>query len=970
MKKMMVGFAALTVASALAETVTYQIPSGWDNTPNLSAQSYSNSTLSVTNLWSDGLAAHGGADYVFPGTARLYVPAKYSWTSDYVFPGSSITMKPTGDGKNYWEWHSKSLTITNLIIETGATVNFVSGTSDLTTPVVKPLKGESWTLNGSLSLSSSQMNRAFDLVAPLSGSGSLYFTGWCEANNSYYKPVESSVSGDNSAYSGSFSFDMPYATNLAYSTGVKIASAKAMGGALAEANPKAVTLASFNGLHATQSLTLDAVNRGYCVSNGYFEADAGITLTLKAPLRLMKGGFYQRGAGTFALASTTLDFGEDGTDAADGENSRFVICSGTFKPMSEVVRKLDVVFEDVAMLALDAQPADATLATNGFCCRSVALEGAYLNVRIDFDGTQAGPGSVSSVVLCTVSAEEAARLQGRLRVFVADATRTTEAEITREVLVDGRVRLTAHVVAPARRIVIERDAQDGFVAQNLTAAQVGVSGDVVLVNGGAVIESVEACRHLIATLGADVRDVKAREIKLEGFANGLAPFLGVEIEGQVGSVRSVYAVVLPQVTYTGTGGHYDNYLETGDKDDVAKTVWKWSDQQAAHCGADYVIGKSFTGRTTGDNIRAFPGRSLCLQNDMLLGCFAGQYVISNLTLVAGRSFRIESRTQYHTKYSLVSTGGWNVDGTLSLRPINQAAQFVLSAELTGTGRVEFAGWKSGTWTGAGLDQEISSTNGVFKGRFLVALPETTSASLARGITIAHPYALGGAMDAFTYDALELRDWQGLKITESMTLATPNRGILMGTNAFFEVATGKAFALCEPLRVKRGFMKRGAGTLEFGAPVLLGADGQADPDGVNNILTVEAGGFKPLTTDGLEKLDLVFAEGSKLVIDAESSDPDVQAKGLSLPRETGLTVSGERFPVEIETIMTNKPDHAKSVRLMTLPTATANALVSKIDVTIPTIRGGMARLSVVPAGDGLARIEARILPKSGLLVAVF
>ena len=195
--------------------------------------------------------------------------------------------------------------------------------------------------------------------------------------------------------------------------------------------------------------------------------------------------------------------------------------------------------------------------------------------------------------------------------------------------------------------------------------------------------------------------------------------------------------------------------------------------------------------------------------------------------------------------------------------------------------------------------------------------------------IAVPLALGGPLDTFMFDALELNLFGCLKPLASMTLDTANRGIFVNWFGRMLVESNIVFHVNARLTMGGTLEKMGAGTLWLGAsaaPKFTGAQ-LADPpsaagaDGTNVVRVLE-GALGATTTNAVDGLALSFAEGGKLAVDAAATG-DVAAYGLYNKKGT-VTFDGANLGVAVS------PPAAEvgyaAVAVLTVPTAQAAAFL--------------------------------------------
>ena len=415
--------------------------------------------------------------------------------------------------------------------------------------------------------------------------------------------------------------------------------------------------------------------------------------------------------------------------------------------------------------------------------------------------------------------------------------------------------------------------------------------------------------------------------------------------------------VPPEMTwhnYTGAG--YNDTTPTTwndvyDASNPSKFVW---DSNAKAVGTDgYIVEQNlyFTGVK-------FDGGALQVKSGRTTVRMTGNFLdVSNLTVNAGAFFRVENDYDDSGKPKLLKGGLWRIDGTLEVIALGSSdnkGYLCPTVPMIGSGLVSFGGR---SWSTKALDQRLESDNSHFRGKFTVKLPNTANGTeYAAGLRIVDAKALGGALGVMTPDALTLNANNGLIAGESLTLDAENRGILMQTNAYFEVESGKTLTLNEPVRVVKGILKKGSGTLALGGDVTIGEDGTGSPDGTNNKLTVQAGTLKAASTNGIAKLAFDFASGTKLELDAFPSDDGVAAAGFYFAGDTPFVAADAKIQLNIAFPDGYLVDRKADVVLCTVKSENAAAVMNKLSVTST----GLARRCAESfwtedAGSGLTRI---------------
>ena len=431
-------------------------------------------------------------------------------------------------------------------------------------------------------------------------------------------------------------------------------------------------------------------------------------------------------------------------------------------------------------------------------------------------------------------------------------------------------------------------------------------------------------------------------------AEALVGRLDVTVKGAYASIGSDFTLTdagatvtlkVPPVTtwhnYTGSSGmskYSTSWNDKMDSDDTSKYLW---DNNLAAVETDgYIVAKS---DVFFKSPRKFNGGALNVTKSKKLTVEANDnwgVTVENLSVDAGAEFRVQCR--YHNTHdginypTSIEGGLWRIDGTLKILALGNGGYLCPTVPMTGSGLVYYGG--SG-WNTKALNQRLESDNSHFRGKFQVNLPKTSEgADMAAGLRIVNAKALGGALSVMTPDALTLNANNGLIAGADISLATENRGILMQTNAYFEVESGKTLTLKEPIRIVKGILKKGSGTLALGGDVTFGKDGASSPNGVNNKLTVQAGTLKAASTNGIAKLAIDFATGTKMEVDAFPTDDGVAAAGFYFAGDTPFTVADAKIQLNIAFPDNYLVDKTANVVLCTVKSENVAAVINKLSVT--------------------------------------
>ena len=467
MKKLLFVSSLLAAIVGWSDPITYTGAAGTKNyRTSLNAQMDSDDTSLY--LWSDKEAAHSDGEYYIGKTAFFsgLGTTKFNGNSLEVGNAATVTMNVDQGEAEF----------TTLTVDGGAkfSANFDWNAS---TPSVKTLKGTLWEINGTLAFSCQRQYGIFSLDVPVTGSGCVEFGGYVKGTWAGPRGENQRIASDNSAFTGKFLVNLPNTVNQGESCarGVEISAASALGGALDVATPDALTLNSWNGLIAKETLMLNAANRGIDLkANAFFEVASGKTMTIAEPIR-SEGGFFKRGAGALALDSA-ITFGVNGMAEPDGTNSKLIVKEGALRCVSTTATEdLDIVFGDNASLEIDP-----TTGTKGLVCRSLTFEGV-LPVTVDF-GSSYVAGAVVTVPLFTVSTAVAQNLIGRIDVRAKGSSMA--GTLTLSEPSEGLVTIATTLTVPGETTIKIRNAAVNWNTQ--INAQKDVEGNFLWSNNLAV----------------------------------------------------------------------------------------------------------------------------------------------------------------------------------------------------------------------------------------------------------------------------------------------------------------------------------------------------------------------------------------------------------------------------------------------------------------------------------------------------
>ena len=332
--------------------------------------------------------------------------------------------------------------------------------------------------------------------------------------------------------------------------------------------------------------------------------------------------------------------------------------------------------------------------------------------------------------------------------------------------------------------------------------------------------------------------------------------------------------------------------------------------------------------------------------------------------------------------SLAVAGG---EATMCMR---NNAEMRINSAITGDGTVRLnTGYPGQLTAGATLATpksrySICGDNSAFAGRIVVTSPmpvylnasdktagiaANSDANCAK-LWVSSAANLGGVRPAFTYDALRLENYSQLNVTNSITLSEPTMGVCASEIARVNVASGCTLALSGVDVTFDGVLrKEGAGTLALGGAARF-ADGASAPAAGRNVLKVEGGALKVLSTNCLDGVVSVFSAGTSLVYDAEpAADGMAQFGPVNLREPSGIPFAPAAGASGVAVTIAasgEAPGHGRVALGTFLDVATARA--AKDMMRVAPVGDNEVKTSVRANPDGTATIVAS-WPFSGFAI---
>ena len=388
---------------------------------------FRDSSLTNASHWSDGEAPHSGAHYLVQSKSlrtpldAMLMPNTPFDPIDYTFPGKSLAI---GNGSTF---------IVNCSNVTVRLLRFFDGSNFMQAQYTAA------TLNGTVSVEGATLwklyrGNAGDMLTVKSeivGNGEIRMVS---ANASSSSAGQMLFDNANTNFTGRICVSFNDGTDSDFTTAnmtLKIKDGRALGGAGAAFDPKALTLERYGSLCALESTTVSEPTRGTWINGvGRMKVDADKTLTYTAPLAVY-GTFCKEGAGLLALGNAQPKFGEtalETTPDALAANRTFLVREGDVKVTNAyALNGLDVVVEDPgATILLDADTEDETLATYGIVNvltpgSPFAVSGSATKVKVGFTCAEKPSWPSREIAICTVKASEADAVAALLEKTAVDS---------------------------------------------------------------------------------------------------------------------------------------------------------------------------------------------------------------------------------------------------------------------------------------------------------------------------------------------------------------------------------------------------------------------------------------------------------------------------------------------------------------------------------------------------------------------
>ena len=433
----------------------------------------------------------------------------------------------------------------------------------------------------------------------------------------------------------------------------------------------------------------------------------------------------------------------------------------------------------------------------------------------------------------------------------------------------------------------------------------------------------------VLTIPTSIRTVSAADFPLEMFGSNLhdgAVSVSLEfgtetIEGE--EMQVVYAVyrcdVVTQVKNMGLGMNWGNRE-------------CWSDGQPAGAGRDYILNTAgFTFRTPDTPnaaLQTFPGRSLRIGNadngaevGITLKCANARF--DDLRLYGGS--QIATGAEF-------PNGGFRVSGQISLQaPWERITRIIsidavkrmltLDANLVGAGAVSYCVKLPNSPSGRIV---LTGDNSGFTGPISIYGDDPGRAEMT--LVIDSESRLGGHPAAYLQNGIVLCSNATLHVSQSVTLAEPNRALRFDDGVVaLSAPAGAVFDVRSRLRFTRRpeVVLKGGGEFRLGAG---GVDADAAPT-VARTVTVDGSTFRPARAKPFGNATLRVQANATLALDAPAADATLATYGLDATAGNFAPAAGARLRVTPDAAVGGR---SFAVPVCTVAPAAADAMAATLD----------------------------------------
>ena len=281
----------------------------------------------------------------------------------------------------------------------------------------------------------------------------------------------------------------------------------------------------------------------------------------------------------------------------------------------------------------------------------------------------------------------------------------------------------------------------------------------------------------------------------------------------------------------------------------------------------------------------------------------------------------------------------------------------VAAEVSGAGTLFVTG-RSGSGNPYG-DVEFTALNTNYTGRIKVCAEVNNVAASAddykhERVFITDARNLGGPLDEFKADALELADYSVLEARNDVDMNVANRGITVTGNAAFAAPENVTLTISNVITWNGAVRKTGAGTLALNGAARV-------ESGATATLAVEEGCLRVGSKDALSGVSVTFDDGAALLVDPDAKDDVATLGAVDL---SDAPFSG-KLPVAFVLPAEGKPNYSNLAVCTVKNEATADALT--VESAAP-VKGCSVTFTTRTNTDGTVTVLASV-KAAGLMIVI-
>ena len=281
----------------------------------------------------------------------------------------------------------------------------------------------------------------------------------------------------------------------------------------------------------------------------------------------------------------------------------------------------------------------------------------------------------------------------------------------------------------------------------------------------------------------------------------------------------------------------------------------------------------------------------------------------------------------------------------------------VEAEVSGPG-VLFIYGRNGSGNPYG-DIEFTAHNTNFTGRIKVYANVTSKAASAESYSherlfVTDARNLGGPLEEFRADALELADYSVLEARNDVDLNVANRGVKITGNAGMAAPENATLTISNDITWNGALSKTGAGTLALGGKPLI-------VSGATASLAVNEGFLQALSTNAVNGVAVTFAEGAYLLVDPAATG-DLATYGAV---DLSATPFGGALPVAFD-FPGGAPEGEQTPTIAVATVADA-ATAQSLTLSSKKIQGYGVEFSTRANSDGSATILAKVFKPAFVMI---